>query len=201
VTTPTEIILVVEDVLSDVVMRKVVASAGDHLVVNRSVIAGGSGNIRSGLSKFRNASHVLPHVVVTDLDRYPCPPALLDDWGAVRLPGSLLFRVAVRETEAWLLADRDGLARMLGVDSRRIGRQPELESDPKRTLVNLARKCRRRRLRDELVPAEGSPNQIGPAFNVRMSQFVRDSWNVGRASAVAPSLARTIDRLATFPAR
>jgi len=201
VTTPTEIVLVVEDDLSDAVMRRVIASVGDRLTVNRSVITGGAGNIRSGLSKYRNASHVLPHVVVTDLDRYDCPPALLADWGAVRFPGSLLFSVAVRETEAWLLADRDALAGMLGIHTAKISQQPELESDPKRTLVNLARKCRRRRLRDELVPAEGSPNQIGPAFNARMSQFVRDLWNVGRAREVAPSLARTIDRLATFPAR
>jgi hypothetical protein len=90
---------------------------------------------------------------------------------------------------------------MLGIRMAKVSQQPELESDPKRALVNLARKCRRRRLRDELVPAAGSTNQIGPAFNVRMSQFVRDLWDVGRASAVAPSLARTVDRLAAFPAR
>jgi hypothetical protein len=201
VTTPTEVVLVVEDALSDVVMRKVVASVADRLTVTRSVIARGSGNIRASLSKYRRASHVLPHVVVTDLDRYDCPPSLLAAWGAVRLPDSLLFSVAVRETEAWLLADRDALARMLGIRMAKVSQQPELESDPKRALVNLARKCRRRRLRDELVPAAGSTNQIGPAFNVRMSQFVRDLWDVGRASAVAPSLARTVDRLAAFPAR
>lgn len=184
--------------MTDVVLRKVVASIGNRLTVNRSVITRGSGNMRAGLSKYRGASRVLPHLVVTDLDRYVCPPALLADWGAVQMPGSLLLRVAVRETEAWLLADRDAIAAMLGVSSGSVSRQPELEIDPKRALVNLARKCRKRRLREELAPAKGSANQVGPAYNARMSQFVRDAWDVGRASECAPSLARTCERLSAF---
>lgn len=200
-TDATRVVLVVEDALSGLVMQKVIASTGARLIVDRSVIAGGSGNIRSGLPKFRNASRAMPHVIVTDLDRYDCPPTLLGHWGVVGSPGRLLFNVAVRETEAWLLADRDALAGMLGIRTAKIGQHPELEADPKRTLVNLARKCRRRRLRDELVPTDGSSNQIGPAFNARMSQYVRDSWNVDVARAAAPSLARVIDRLAAFPSR
>ena len=197
-TSRAEIVLVVEDELSDVVMRKVIAACGDRLAVGRSVITRGSGKMRSGLPKYRSASRVLPHLVVTDLDRYACAPALLADWGAVDLPESILFRVAVRETEAWLLAVRDGIARMLGIVSGKISQQPELETDPKRALVNIARRCRIRKLWEELVPAAGSTNQVGPAFNARMSQFVRDSWDIGRASASAPSLARTIERLTEF---
>lgn len=49
--------------------------------------ARGFGALKRGMAKFREASKSLPHIVLTDLDRYPCPPALLDDWG-----GQLNFR-------------------------------------------------------------------------------------------------------------
>lgn len=195
---PRGVVLVVEDALSEVVMRKIIGVVGKHLSIDRPVLTRGSGNLRRGISKFRAASRVLPHIILTDLDRLPCAPALSDDWHVTQVPDTILFNVAVREIEAWLMADREGIADFLGISRNRIPQRPELEDDPKQALVNLARRCRNRKLRDELVPAPGSVNQIGPAFTFRMSRFVTESWNVQQARHASPSLARALDRVQGF---
>jgi len=123
---------------------------------------------------------------------------LREDWRLAQPSDRLLFNVAVREIEAWLRADQEGIAGLLGIRRNRVPMRPELERDAKQSLVNLARRCRKKRLRDELVPAPGAVNQIGPVYNARMSHFVDNSWDVERARAASPSLARTLDRIAGF---
>lgn len=192
------IVVAVEDVLSEAVMRRLIASSGRHLVIDRVVNAHGYGQIKAGMAKFKAASRVLPHVILTDLDRYPCPPALLNDWGAISLPPQLLFRIAVREVESWLLADREGIAEFLHIAVTKVPRNPEAEADPKLALINLARRSRKRSLTEELVPQAGSAAPIGPLYNARLREFVNDKWDVDRAMAHADSLARTLTRLCAF---
>lgn len=190
--------VVVEDELSGAVMRKLIATTGRNFTIDRIINARGNGQIKSGIEKFRTSSYALPHVVLTDLDNYPCPPALLDNWGVIDLPPQLLFRIAVREVEAWLLADREGIAEFLHVAVSKIPHAPEAEIDPKRTLLNLARRSRKKRLTQELVPALGSSAQIGPLYNTRLCEFVNDKWNVEQAKLLAHSLSRTLNRLKEF---
>ncbi|MBK7768616.1 MAG: hypothetical protein IPI44_22815 [Sulfuritalea sp.] len=192
------ILVAVEDELSAAVMRRLVASVDRDFVIDRIINTRGNGLLRAGVPKFKSASHVLPHVVLTDLDRSPCPPDLLQKWGAINLPAQLLVRVAVREVEAWLLADRFGIADFLAVAAIKVPANPEGETDPKRTLINLARRSRKRRLAQELVPTPGSPNKIGPFYNARLTEFVSRQWNVMQARGNAPSLDRALARLSTF---
>ena len=102
------IAVVVEDELSGAVMQRLIEASGRGFVIDRLINARGYGQIKSGIEKFRSSSYALPHVILTDLDNYPCPPALLDNWGATELPPQCLVRIAVHEVEAWLLADREG---------------------------------------------------------------------------------------------
>ncbi len=192
------ILVAVEDELSAAVMRRLVAEVGRNFVIDRIINKRGNGQLRTGVPKFKSASHALPHVILTDLDRYPCPPDLLQAWGATNLPPQLLVRVAVREVEAWLLADRLGIADFLAIAAVKVPTNPEIEVDAKRTLINLARRSRKGRLTQELVPATGSSNQIGPLYNARLTEFVSTQWNVPRARENAPSLHRTLLRLSTF---
>lgn len=196
--TECNLLVAVEDELSAAVMRKLIEVTGRKFIISRIMNARGYGRLRSDIPKFRTACHVLPHVVLTDLDQYPCPPALLRDWKAQSLPPQLLIRIAVREVEAWLLADRNGIANFLSVARNKVPQYPETEADPKRTLINLARRSRRQRLTIELVPETGSSASIGPFYNSRLSEFVNTSWDVESARAVSPSLDRTLCRLATF---
>ena len=195
---PLEIALVVEDVLSLVLMEKVLAHTGRGYTVLRPLVERGVGNMRKSVPKYLSASRALPHVVLVDLDQTPCAPQLRGQWGVATLPRSMLFRVAVREAEAWVLADQEGFARFAGIPINKISPAPESLADPKQALINLVRRSRNKRLAAELVPAQGSAVSIGPLYNERLGQFVRECWNVDTAMAHAPSLARTFDRLQTF---
>jgi hypothetical protein len=192
------LMVAVEDALSLSVMRRVVLASRRNFVISRVFQSRGFGQIKAGIPKFKNASRVLPHVILTDLDQYPCPPVLLEDWGATHLPANMLLRIAVREVEAWLLADREGIADFLGVPANKVPQYPEAEDDPKRCLINLARRSRKRRLASELIPEDGARTPIGPLYNQRLSAFVDDTWDVDRARQSAPSLDRALSRLATF---
>lgn len=197
-TEPLEIALVVEDVLSLVLMEKVLAHTGRGYTVLRPLVERGVGNIRKSVPKYLSASRALPHVVLADLDQTACAPQLREQWGVAALPKSMLFRVAVREAEAWVLADRVGFAGFAGIPANKISAAPEFLADPKQELINLVRRSRNKRLAAELVPTQGSAVSIGPLYNERMGQFVRESWDVDAAMAHSPSLARTFDRLQTF---
>ena len=48
-----------------------------------------------------------------------------------------------------------------------------------------------------LVPARSDKSaKTGSEYNPRLSEFVREHWNLERAAAASPSLKRTLDRLA-----
>jgi hypothetical protein len=193
-----EVALVVEDVLSLVVMEKVMAHTQRGFSVVRSLNENGVDKIRLSLTKYRNASHVLAHVVLVDLDNATCAPALRQQWGVPTLPDTMLFRVAVREVEAWVLADRAGFASFAGIPQNKVSPSPETLANPKQALINLVRQSRNRRLVAELVPEQGTSMSKGPMYNERLGQFVRERWDVAAAMQAAPSLQRTVGRLQHF---
>ena len=193
-----DVLLVVEDELSGIVLRKLVEELGKGLFVNNVLLMGGFGKIKTGVQRFKNASKVTPHIVLTDLDMRDCAPTLLKDWSVDTATKDMLFRVAVREVEAWLLADREGVAKYLNLPLAKIPQHPELENDPKQAFFSLVRKCKKRRLVEELVPATGSSASIGPLYNSRMGNFVRDNWNIQRAAVNSDSLSRAIKRISSF---
>lgn len=187
--------VIVEDILSEAVMRCLL----DHLGYEGHptyLVTRGNGQIRSNIERYKAASRVIPHIILTDLDRHSCPPTLLDVWGVGALPSTMLLRVAVREVEAWLMSDRKNLAAYLSSSVTRLPIYPEQEPDPKTTLFNVIRKTRKRRLIDEMVPQPGA--HIGPLYNERMCEFVRNHWQVEIAKVNAPSLARTHLRISEF---
>ena len=143
------VLLVVEDEPSEAVLRRLVAATGNRLGVSTVFRANGFGNIKNRIQSFRNASRVTPHIVMTDLDTYACPPKLLEDWGVGVLPSRMLMRIAVREVESWLLADRAGIANLIKVPVAKIPALPDALLDPKQALLNLARHSRSRRFVSE----------------------------------------------------
>ena len=192
------IVIAVEDELSGAVMSRLISYSGRNFTVNRIFNARGNARLKDGMTKFRAASRVLPHIVLTDLDRCPCPPELINNWNATQLPSQLLFRIAVREVEAWLMADRAGIAEFLHIDVSKVPHAPETEEDQKRTLINLARKSRKRRFSNEIVPEAGSSAKIGPLYNAHFVNFVNSRWDRDQARLCALSLDRTLFRISTF---
>jgi hypothetical protein len=78
---------------------------------------------------------------------------------------------------------------------------PETLPDPKRVLIELASRSRRREIREDMVPRLGSGRVVGPAYTSRLIEFVTDrrgGWRPGIAARSADSLARCIRRLRRF---
>ena len=130
--------------------------------------------------------------VLVDLDQQPeCAPELV----AEALPDpaeGMCFRIAVREVEAWLLADRAGFARWAGVRASLIPVDVESIAQPKEQLVAIVRESRYRERRDAIVPRPGSGRTEGPDYSDVLTEFVASDWDVEAAASVAPSLDRAL---------
>ncbi len=135
-------------------------------------------------------------LLLTDLDTRPCPPDLLQDWlGATSKPDSLLLRIAVREVESWVLADRSQFAGWLGVSEEIVPATPETCLDPKADLLKVAARSRHRDLREGLLPKRNAASKVGLEYNDLLCGFVTERWRIEVASQIAPSLDRAIRRL------
>jgi hypothetical protein len=107
----------------------------------------------------------------------------------------MCFRIAVREVESWLLADRESLAAFLGVAESRIPLQPEALANPKETLVNLASSSRRRPIRIDMTPRPASGRSVGPAYTSRLIEYTQSNWRPDIAARHADSLLRLCNRV------
>lgn len=101
---PIPVNLVFEDVLSEFAMRKLISEM-DRFVIGHSYSEGGSGYIKKNIRGFNEAARGCPFFILTDLDRVDCAPTLINDWFKIERHSNLIFRVAVREVETWVLAD------------------------------------------------------------------------------------------------
>ena len=98
-------------------------------------------------------------------------------------PGTFLCRFAVNELESWLLADRAGLAKFLGIAAAKMPHQPERDNFPKKTLAALARGSRKNIIRDGIAPPLGHGGAVGPGYMPLMREFVTEFWNIEAATA------------------
>jgi hypothetical protein len=108
------------------------------------------------------------------------------------------FRIAVHAIEAWLLADAEQLAAFLSIPVTRIPSNPDAEPEPKTTLINLARQSRRRTIREDIVPRQGSGSRVGPGYSSRIIEFVKvteNPWRPEIAIKRSGSLRRCMEAL------
>ncbi len=190
--------LVVEDELSEAVLRKMLLRSGWPYIVQNCFSNRGFGYIKRTIKGFNNGAKSIPYIVLTDLDNNDCPMSLINAWLPVPRHPNLIFRVAVREVEAWLIADRNNLAKFFGIQLDLLPHQPEEITDPKAELIRLAGYSPHSRLREDVMPAFGSTSQQGPDYNGTMATFVRDKWDPGDASAHSPSLRGALKALAAI---
>lgn len=183
----------VEGPVDEAVLRRVVEPLGASLggVFGRN----GKSGLLKQLPNYNQAAHHSPWIVLVDLDQDAgCAPPARAQWLATPAP-NMCFRIAVREVESWLLADRESLASFLSVTQSRIPIQPETLDNPKETLVNLARRSRRRDIQIDMVPRPGSGRSIGPAYTSRVIEYVLHDWRPEIAINHADSLLRLHNRV------
>lgn len=188
----------VEDELSEFVVLKLLAVANRSYHVGATYRRGGFGYLRRTINGWNAAARGKPFVVLTDLDDAPCPEELVGRWLTSTPNPNLIFRVAVREVEAWLLADVSNLAGFLRVSKRHVPTNPDAIPDPKSALIELARRSRLKYVRDSLLPPRGSTAKQGRGHNECLGAFVRENWDVRAASEHSHSLERALRRLEEF---
>lgn len=155
----------------------------------------GNAPIRARVENFRLAAQAGQRfIVLTDLDNGNCPSELLERWGVHPLPANLLFRVAIREVEAWLLGDRANMAKLLGIKLALVNPYPEQLNDPKNAILELAKKGSKK-IQKELLPEKGAFGKVGLGYNDVLCAFVENNWDYRIAATNAPSLDRFLNRV------
>ena len=140
----------------------------------------------------------MSYLILTDLDRHECPPVLIDEWLIGDRHHNLIFRVAERQVESWLLGCRILFAKFLGVRENLIPRNVDEITNAKAFVINLARRSQRKQLRLDIVPQEGSTAKVGPDYNGRLIHFVENIWDPDLAKELSPSLRRAMEILDNF---
>jgi len=193
---PVVVTAAVEGDVDEALLRRIL----QHVGLDLGHVHGRKGkpHLLLSLAGYNNAARFVPWVVLIDLDDDgDCAPVCINRW--LPEPSPLMrFRVAVRAVEAWLLADRERVATLLGISPRLVPNAPDNLANPKRALVDLARRSRYRKIREELAPREGSGRAVGPLYTTRITQFVDDTangWRPGYAVDGSDSLRRCVDRL------
>lgn len=158
----------------------------------------GKPDLLKRLHGYNRAAQYGPWAALVDLDQdCACAPTCRDRW--LPVPSKFMcFRIAVRAVEAWLLADAERIAELLRVPRARIPTAPDELEDPKRTLVDLARRSRSRAVRDEMVPRERGGRRVGPLYQSNLIRFIDnedDGWRPQIAADASESLSRCVRSL------
>ncbi len=183
----------VEGIVDEAVARTLILFAG----ASPGPVYGKNGKrtLQQRIRGYNAAARHAPWIVLVDLDSdHDCAPPLRASW-LPQLAPHLCFRVAVRAVEAWLLADAERVAAFLAVARGTVPADPEALDNPKAAMVALARASRRKEVREDMVPQDGSGRRVGPAYASRLIEFAASSWRPEVAAQRADSLRRAIDCL------
>ena len=191
------ICIATEDRLSEAVALRLIRDSGRQFCEFHSMGMKGKQDLRREVRKYLNMTKTMPVLMITDLDNDSCPADLRSHWfRRLSIPCKFLFRVAVRETEAWIMADREGFASFSNAPLPKVPHAPEGLSDPKNELLRLIRRYSPSQLKREMVADRGHGSfKQGSSYNPRLCDFVETGWDLDRASNTAPSLARARQRV------
>lgn len=189
--------LVYEDPLCETLLYKILSETRTSLQPYNCAGGGGYQYIKKHINGFNTAAQGCPYLVLVDLEA-TCPSAQIQEWLCSPRHPNLLLRIAVRESEAWVMADYHGFTRFLGIRESTIPSNVDTIPDPKAFLIELARRSRNRRLREDLVPRANSTAKVGPDYNGRLSQFINTTWDIGKARQHSRSLDRAVIAIQQF---
>ena len=96
------------------------------------------------------------------------------------------------------MADRKAFANFFSIPLANFPDKMDEITDPKQFLLSKVIKSRSRSLIEDIVPKPGSTAKIGPNYNARLSDFVRNSWDVYEAIKCSESLYRAFQRIQEF---
>lgn len=151
----------------------------------------GVSKLKADLPRYmQQALHLRPVLCVADTDG-DCPVALCQEWLPQSAPPNFLLRLAVTESEAWVMADRSAFASALGVSVASVPLDPETLPDAKREVLRLAARSSKRRVKEEMLSLQDI-NKPGTGYNKHLCTFVRQGWRAAVAREASESLNRAI---------
>ena len=196
----------VEDEPTEAVLKKMIEYVNSYsrnrfLFCNGApVITRGYGNLKNTACRFIRAEKSgIWSIFVTDLDQFETVHSLCNNWFGLscfrQLPSQMIFRIAVREVESWIIADKEGIAEFLNVAVANFTDLPDNISDPKQFIFKVIRhKCRNKKYK-EMLPLRGQA--IGIEYNPQIVSFITNNWNIENAMNKSPSLKRAIQCFAS----
>ena len=189
--------ILAEDSLCEALAKKLLSLNNTKYSIGVSYIGHGYGYIKEKLVGFNKAAKGVPILALSDLVGN-CAPDQIREWLPHGQHANLVFRIAEKESEAWILADSEGVGSFLGVSKKLIPDDVDNIIDPKLFLINLTRKSRNRSLRESLIPRVNSTATIGPNYNPTLTYFVENIWNPCKGGLHSPSLNRAIQALKVY---
>lgn len=185
---PGPVTLVVEGTTDAVVARRLLGEVGFDPA--HEYVTNGKNALDEKLRGYNNAARFSCWLVLRDLDHDAnCAPELCRHL----LPNPaahMRLHVLVRAVEAWLLADAEAISESLSVPAARVPVDPEVIDSPKRAVIDLARRSRKRAIREALMPAPGTTARVGPGYSAFLTQFAGEAWRPTIAAQRSESLAR-----------
>ena len=181
-----------EDEITHQIMLKIYELFGNCIAESRTIPCHGKGKIKKQIKAYINAAQYGNYFVITDLDNdFNCAPLLIKKWLSGSSTNQLIFRIAVHEIESWLLADKAGFAAFFSISENLIPPEPDNIIDPKQTVIALARRSKKREIRETIVPIDDYMVN-GPEYNAKFQYFVQNCWNINSARKNSPSLDKAI---------
>ncbi len=192
--------LAVEDVLSESILFKLLKNyfSNKNFHICGTYGLRGISYLKTNRKRFNNAAKGSPYILLVDLDSLSCAPLLIIQWYPNGYHHNLLFRIAVREVESWLLAHREAFASYFGVSLNLLPHNPDNIDHPKEKLLEIVSNSRNSTLKRAILPVPGSTAKTGPDYNGTLSAFAFEYWNPDEARLVSSSLNGALVALDNF---
>lgn len=188
-----------EDAALWYLVERILRTFDKNINLQQMPLARGVQNFKSSLPKLNEMAKTGFYCVgACDADEnILCPAQQIHNWIKATRHPNLVVRLAVREAEAWMLADDKGFSEYFKVSLavvRRDARSPEQLADPKKRLLELIAAGGLRPTRKEAILPQpiGVTASIGINYHSEIEKFINTRWCPMRASANAPSLQRAI---------
>ncbi len=174
-----EISLLVEGIVDELVVRKIVGEIGGYSI--GPVYKYSQPIFRKKVQAYNNAARHFPWLAVMDMDRFNgCPGDLAR--AVLSTPAkNMVFRIAVHEIESWIMADAKALSDFLKIDKRQVPDDTDSIEDAKQSLIGLARKSSSSIIREKLVPRQGSTSSVGSGYTACITELMEEHWSLSRS--------------------
>jgi hypothetical protein len=205
------IYIVSEDSPGSSVLSHIIHSGySTKYIILKNIIANGKSKLLGNLKKYNDATENLSRVflndyssfycfLLTDLDEEKCAPILISKWFTFLRHERLILRVAVREIESWLLADRKNFSDYFSISLNKIPHNPDCVSNPKGLILNLmVNYSVNKIIKEQMVRIERSNYFIGRGYNDEMTNYIFRKWNFKEAIKNSDSLRKLVEKLAAL---